>query len=125
MKRWISMVVCVALAFASAGCALSANPAQAEKPAGQATTAPAATVRPRQTPVQPEGADISSLPELGATPEPDEPFEPDGKGVVNFTLVLHLEGWRDGTDEESFRRHAELLREYAGLFEQYGATMTL
>ena len=76
-------------------------------------------------------------PTLELTPEPtiaptmaptDEPIvskEPDGKGVINFTIVLHLEGWDDGNKEDSFVRHASLLREYATLFERYGAKMTL
>ncbi len=54
-----------------------------------------------------------------------EPTAPDGKGVVQFTVVLHLEGWDDGNKEISFQRHAEQLREYADLFERYGAKMTL
>ncbi|MEZ4627330.1 MAG: hypothetical protein R2912_04335 [Eubacteriales bacterium] len=76
-------------------------------------------------------------PTLELTPEPtiaptmapmDEPIvskEPDGKGVINFTIVLHLEGRNDGDKEDSFVRHASLLREYASLFERYGAKMTL
>ena len=59
-----------------------------------------------------------------ATTEP-APTAPDGKGVVQFTVVLHLEGWDDGNKEASFRKHAELLRTYADLFERYGARMTL
>jgi hypothetical protein len=50
---------------------------------------------------------------------------PDGKGVLNFTVVLHLEGWNDGTSRRSFEDHAKKLREYADLFEKYGAKMTL
>jgi hypothetical protein len=59
------------------------------------------------------------------TPQSAQEIAPDGKGVINFTIVLHLEGWHDGENETSFRRHAEQLREYADLFEQYGATMSL
>ena len=59
------------------------------------------------------------------TPKSAQETAPDGNGVINFTIVLHLEGWDDGENEASFRKHAEQLREYAALFEQYGATMTL
>jgi hypothetical protein len=45
--------------------------------------------------------------------------------VLNLGIMVHLEGWNDGNDEASFRRHAELLREYAALFEKYGAKLTL
>lgn len=58
-------------------------------------------------------------------PEETTSSAPDGKGVVLFTIVLHLEGWKDGANETSFTRHASQLREYADLFEQYGAKMTL
>jgi hypothetical protein len=39
--------------------------------------------------------------------------------------MVHLEGWEDGMNEAKFRRHAALLREYATLFEKYGAKLTL
>ncbi|MEX2160300.1 MAG: hypothetical protein WD751_00140 [Anaerolineales bacterium] len=38
--------------------------------------------------------------------------------------MVHLEGWDDEGDEAQFRRHAELVREYADLFESYGAVLT-
>ncbi len=45
--------------------------------------------------------------------------------VLNLGIMVHLEGWNDGVDEASFERHAALLRDYATLFEQYGAKLTL
>ena len=76
-----------------------------------------ATEAPTTVPtVAPSHAPVSTVP---------VPTAPDGKGVVQFTVVLHLEGWDDGNKEASFRKHAELLRTYADLFERYGATMTL
>ena len=41
-----------------------------------------------------------------AAPAETTPSQPDGKGVVQFTIVLHLEGWVDGENEKSFTRHA-------------------
>lgn len=46
-------------------------------------------------------------------------------GAINFTVVLHLEGWDDGNNRKRFEAHADKLREYADLFEKYGAVMTL
>lgn len=46
-------------------------------------------------------------------------------GVLNFTVVLHLEGWDDANNKRRFEAHADQLREYAELFEKYGAVMTL
>ena len=79
------------------------------EPAAQAEQMSAPTAEPPQAP----------------TEEPALPETPDGQGVVQFTIVLHLEGWDDGDKEVSFRRHASQLREYADLFERYGAKMTL
>jgi hypothetical protein len=45
--------------------------------------------------------------------------------VLNLGIMVHLEGWDDDTDEAKFRHHAALLREYATLFEEYGAKLTL
>jgi hypothetical protein len=45
--------------------------------------------------------------------------------VLNLGLMVHLEGWNDGKEEQRFRLHASQLREYATLFEKYGAKLTL
>jgi len=45
--------------------------------------------------------------------------------VLNLGIMVHLEGWDDDTNEAKFRQHAALLREYATLFEEYGAKLTL
>jgi hypothetical protein len=69
---------------------------------------------------------------IPASPMTDPPFTTPAKlkdetqsGVLLFGIMLHLEGWNDGINEASFRRHATLLREYATLFEKYGAKLTL
>lgn len=95
---------------------------------GEAISAP--------TPVAVNTADIIQTPQMQQTQEPTgtpaqkpapEPQTdaPDGMGTVQFTIVLHLEGWNDGENERGFLRHASQLREYAALFERYGAKMTL
>jgi hypothetical protein len=38
--------------------------------------------------------------------------------------MVHLEGWKDDLDPARFERHAQLMREYASLFETYGAKLT-
>ncbi len=50
---------------------------------------------------------------------------PDGQGVLHFTVMVHLEGWDDDNKKEAFEKHAALVREYADLFEKYGARLTL
>lgn len=39
--------------------------------------------------------------------------------------MVHLEGWPDGENQARFNEHAALVREYADLFEAYGARLTL
>jgi len=50
---------------------------------------------------------------------------PDGQGVLHFTVMVHLEGWDDANSEGAFQKHAALVRQYAELFERYGARLTL
>ncbi|MBN2878899.1 MAG: hypothetical protein JXN65_04630 [Clostridia bacterium] len=64
-------------------------------------------------------------PPLVSKPESASEGTPDGEGDIYFTVMIHLEGWDDARSEEKFERHAELVREYASLFETYGAVMTL
>ena len=61
------------------------------------------------------------------TPTPTAATEPalDVQKVLNLGIMVHLEGWDDANNEIKFRNHAELLREYADLFEKYGAKLTL
>lgn len=48
-----------------------------------------------------------------------------GDGVLYVGLMVHLEGWNDDQNQKSFEEHVRLLREYASLFETYGAKLTL
>ena len=98
---------------------------EAPDPLGDAlrATQPPAAQTAAQT-AAPTAAQTTAATEA-PTAKQTERTEPDGKGVVQFTIVLHLEGWDDGNKEISFRKHAELLRTYADLFERYGAKMTL
>ena len=78
--------------------------------------------------VTPDQVEIEQvIPESAKTVEEDQQQdrEPDGVGVLLFTVTVHLEGWEDDINEQRFHRHAALLREYADLFEQYGAVLTL
>ncbi len=63
----------------------------------------------------------STLP--ATTPASTPPSE--GEGLLYLGIMIHLEGWDDGDNRTAFERHAALLREYADLFERYGARMTL
>lgn len=109
------------------GCSLpqeASEPMNTAPEAAQEEQAPPAETQP---PLSTETPLAEPTPAPTATPsvETDAPGAPDGRGTVQFTIVLHLEGWDDGAREKSFRRHAEQLRAYADLFERYGATMSL
>lgn len=45
-------------------------------------------------------------------------------GVLYLGIMVHLEGWNDAENQFKFERHVELMREYASLFETYGAKLT-
>lgn len=129
MKRTVitaalSMLVALLLL---AGCTqekAEPTPAETATETQESPTPTAAALQITQAPA-PETASATPAPTKTPAVETNEETEPDGKGVLQFTVVLHLEGWDDGDREASFRKHAELLRTYADLFERYGAKMTL
>lgn len=131
MKRFglwlLAFLVGVLLCGCRAGLPADANmpePEQDTELLVLQTTAASATAAPDTD----TSMSTPALAETAETPAPAETAEtpaPDGNGTIYFTIVLHLEGWDDGENEGSFRRHASQLREYADLFESYGASMTL
>lgn len=48
----------------------------------------------------------------------------DQQTVLYLGVMIHLEGWQDDKDQAKFEQHARLVREYASLFETYGARLT-
>lgn len=48
-----------------------------------------------------------------------------GRAVLYLGIMVHLEGWPDGENQDGFNRHAALVRAYADLFEAYEARLTL
>lgn len=125
MKRVCFCMICsvVMFGFVLSSCA----PPKEQENVASATDKPVMITT--EEPVQPKQTAQSTTTEPTATPysAPEETVvpSPDGKGIVQFTVVLHLEGWEDGANEQSFNRHAAQLREYADLFEKYGGKMTL
>jgi len=58
------------------------------------------------------------------TPAAATPTPSRGQGVLYLGIMVHLEGWDDARDRAKFERHVQLVREYASLFEKYGAKLT-
>jgi pimeloyl-ACP methyl ester carboxylesterase len=48
----------------------------------------------------------------------------ESKAVLYLGIMVHLEGWGDDQNKASFERHVQLMRDYAALFEKYGAKLT-
>ncbi len=48
----------------------------------------------------------------------------ENSGALYLGIMVHLEGWKDGEDQAKFEQHSKLVREYADLFEKYGAKLT-
>ena len=44
--------------------------------------------------------------------------------ILYLGVMIHLEGWHDDKNQNKFEHHARLVREYASLFEAYGAKLT-
>jgi hypothetical protein len=116
-----------------AGCILTActvpaasPPDQVGSPAGVLVSPAASASDPAAISAAPSPSPSVTASAVGTTPmiNPNDK-KPDGKGVLNFTVVLHLEGWNDGENRNIFKDHADKLRAYAELFEKYGAKMTL
>ena len=49
----------------------------------------------------------------------------DQSTVLYIGIMVHLEGWEDDQNQDKFEKHVQLVREYASLFETYGAVLTL
>ncbi len=49
----------------------------------------------------------------------------DEQAVLYLGLMIHLEGWGDDENEIKFEEHVRIVREWATLFETYGAKLTL
>ena len=68
--------------------------------------------------------------EKGICPEDCKSLPPKNnttasRPFVYIGMMVHLEGWEDETDKSTYERHVALIREYADLFEKYGAKLTL
>ena len=81
-----------------------------------AQNCPADCAAPSPTTVRPPATRTPAA----ATPTPSR-----GQGVLYLGIMVHLEGWDDARDRAKFERHVQLVREYASLFETYGAKLTL
>lgn len=52
------------------------------------------------------------------------PSPTPGQAVLYLGIMVHLEGWDDHADQARFEHHVRMMREYADLFEAYGAKLT-
>ncbi len=66
-----------------------------------------------------------TAPEQLKLPPPLPESTSDADPEVYLGIMVHLEGWEDGVDQAKFEKHVSLIREYADLFERYGAKLTL
>ncbi len=68
---------------------------------------------------------IGPKPTLPAVASTTAPGTVQGEAVLYLGIMVHLEGWEDDQVQAKFEKHVELVREYADLFEAYGAKLTL
>jgi hypothetical protein len=69
------------------------------------------------------GAKPSALPQDPTSALESGPS--DQAPVLYLGIMVHLEGWDDDKEQAKFEHHVRLIREYADLFERYGAKLTL
>ena len=84
------------------------------------TSAPPPTVEVTR-PVEPQPS--VSTETATSSPLPTETAA-GAKAVLYLGIMVHLEGWNDDQDQARFAEHVRLMREYASLFETYGARLT-
>ncbi len=56
--------------------------------------------------------------------QPSSAEKKNDAAVLYLGVMVHLEGWADGENQTSFTEHVKLIRDYAALFEKYGAKFT-
>ncbi len=62
---------------------------------------------------------------FGCSVEPEENPYIGSNEVLNLGLMIHIEGWsNEETNEDSFIAHAEAIRNFADILEEYGLTGT-
>lgn len=91
-------------------------PADCKTQSAPTATAPARPTQPVPATTAPTRP---ALPTLTATARPS-----DGKKVLYLGIMVHLEGWSDDQNQTRFNEHARWMRDYATLFEKYGAKLT-
>ena len=79
--------------------------------------------KPSLTPVVTQ-TKISTPPDPSPTSSPVDIPKGDEK-VLYLGIMVHLEHWDDEGNQTEFEEHVQLIREYADLFEAYGAKLTL
>jgi hypothetical protein len=119
-KRGQSSTVLL-LAVLAAGCTLGAPPQAAEAPS---VSAPQKGRCGDGVCAGPENAAVCPADCPAESAAGDTPAAASGT-VLYYGIMVHLEGWDDARSPSAFERHAELVRRYAGLFEKYGAKLTL
>lgn len=131
MKRYLLLLLTLLLA-ASLACSLTSSltstpEATAESPAPAQSPSPGKEGSPCGDGVCDGPENAQNCPADCAAPSSatEAPVQSaDSPAVLYFGIMVHLEGWDDSLDQARFERHAQLMREYASLFETYGAKLT-
>lgn len=124
MKAW--HFVCVLLLLLATSC----SPSSVETGSPQIPETPQTKPCGDGTCKGPENSnncpqDCADTPAVITPPSQDDPIVPSStEPVLLLGIMVHLEGWGDFESQDAFTRHIGLMREYADLFERYGAKLT-
>ena len=129
-NKTLSIFICLMILFNTA-CA-AAEPTKVQARSNQPATAGQKSQCGNGLCAAPENA--SNCPSDCAQPtalvQPQQKNQPplgvkgNDPAVLYLGVMVHLEGWADGENQKSFTEHVKLIREYAVLFEKYGAKFT-
>ena len=134
-KEWTTRmkrlsVFLMLLAVLSLSCSLTGAPLSTPTgrgDGGEALPSPTGRGDGRETLPSPtgrgDGGEGTTQPQV-PTEAAAEPTVSDEKAILYLGIMVHLEGWNDDQDQERFAQHVQLMREYASLFETYGAKLT-
>lgn len=121
MNRWRTPIILMMAAALLLGCNMPLSAAQ--MPTSTADRVPAGVCGDDEC-RPPENARLCPE-DCQARPRSAGGRADQGEALVYLAIMVHLEGWDDHVDQAKFEKHAELVRVYADLFEDYDARLTL
>jgi len=132
LKSVIMRIGCLFFCLLLAGCGIlggEIHPSVSSPQKTEMVQQPLAT-SPRTVSLKPSLTPAVTQTDSSTPPDPSPTYStvdiPGGDETVLYLgIMVHLEHWDDEGNQAEFEEHVRLIREYAELFETYGAKLTL